>query len=237
MSKKENRASVSTHPQQSYIHTPQSKGSNVHIIPHRGETTPSKFLKAPALPKTDLKLTPTEPIIQNPIKPKPKKRKRRKKNAGCKCSKSKCLRLHCVCFRKGCFCNEKCGCKNCFNTEEKADLVKKVRVATKDINAEAFESRFVEARCEGQIIKLTRGCSCSKNNCQKNYCECFKNNLPCSPLCKCCACHNEQVRLEPEVVSQLIKKSSRKKKKIVFTDLGEDDIQVSQKVLNSKLKK
>lgn len=237
MSKKENRGSVSTHPQPSRNNTPQSKESNVHIISHRIDSNPSKFLQSQNITESKIKIVPSECKIKKSLKPQPKKRKRRKKNAGCRCSKSKCLRLHCVCFRKGIFCDEKCGCKNCFNTKDKADLVKKVRIATKDINAEAFESRFVEARCNGQIIKLTRGCSCSKNNCQKNYCECFKNGLPCSPLCKCSCCHNEQVRLEPEVVSQLIKKSSRKKKKIVFTDLGEDDIQVSQKVLNSKLKK
>ena len=67
--------------------------------------------------------------------------------------------------------------------------------------------------------RFTKGCSCSKNSCQKNYCECFKYGLPCTPLCRCENCCNETADLAPEVVARLSKRTSRKKKKIIFLNL------------------
>lgn len=161
-------------------------------------------------------------------KPKPKKgrKKKRKKKTpdvtpgesqgGCKCIKSKCLRLHCLCFRNKQFCQESCKCLGCYNQTKYKELVEEVRKVTKDINSEAFESRFVTIESQGEVHKYTKGCSCSKNNCLKNYCECRKYQMPCTPLCKCENCKNCKINLEPEVAKKLCKKKSRKKKKIVF---------------------
>ena len=33
-------------------------------------------------------------------------------------------------------------------------------------------------------------CNCTKSNCLKKYCECFKANLKCSDSCRCRACDN-----------------------------------------------
>ena len=34
------------------------------------------------------------------------------------------------------------------------------------------------------------GCNCTKSNCLKKYCECFKANLKCSVNCRCRECDN-----------------------------------------------
>lgn len=179
-------------------------------------------------------------------KPKPKKepKKRRKKKkskaaggeaqGGCKCIKSKCLRLHCLCFRKKQFCGENCKCIGCYNQVKYKALVEEVRKVTKDINSEAFESRFVTIESQGQVRKYTKGCSCSKNNCLKNYCECRKNNMPCTPLCKCENCKNFKIDLEPEVAKKLCKKKSRKKKKIVFKAGKNKKLDFTQQSLSNR---
>ena len=156
---------------------------------------------------------------------------------GCKCSKSKCLRLHCICFRSGNFCGDSCNCKGCFNNLENKDLVKEVVNVTKDINSQAFKSRVLEIELEQGTIKLTSGCSCSKNNCLKNYCECRKNGLGCSPLCKCENCKNDKIELDPILANKLYSKASRKKKKIIFKTTTKDQIEMTEQILSNRFRK
>ena len=163
--------------------------------------------------------------------------KKKKKVQSCKCSKSKCLRLHCSCFRSGKFCGDDCNCKGCFNKIEFKPLVQKVINFTKNINSHAFDNRILEIEQNGKTIRLMSGCSCSKNQCLKNYCECRKNGLGCSPLCKCENCKNHRIELDPDVARNLYKKNSRKKKKIIFKSLRDDRIEVSQKILGRSSKK
>lgn len=194
--------------------------------------------KAPVTPPTAIKPPKRRRKAEDRANPrtvakqdrKPKKRPR----GGCGCSKSKCLRLHCGCFRNGEFCSGQCGCKNCYNTPSHYQLVDRVKHATRDINAEAFRSRFMELSAGTATVKITKGCSCSKNNCQKNYCECFKHGLPCTPLCRCQNCCNHYYHIEPELASQLFRKSSRKKRKIVFTPDGRNGVRMTQHVLVNK---
>lgn len=139
-----------------------------------------------------------------------------KKKCGCKCKKTKCTRLHCVCFRERGFCGDECGCTGCLNREEFSETIKKIKDFTKEINPLAFQSKIQMIGLEnGQRIH-NRGCSCQKNQCQKNYCECHKNGLSCSPLCKCEDCKNEKVDIEINKVKEIFKKCSRKKKKFVI---------------------
>lgn len=177
------------------------------------------------------------PAKTQQIKSNRRSKSKKKRQKGCKCSKSKCLRLHCVCFRNGTFCSPSCGCKNCYNTEKESKLVEKVRSATKDINSQAFESRFVEVEIDGKVKKFTKGCSCSKNNCLKNYCECRKNGMPCTPLCKCENCYNCKVALDPELAAKLHRKSSRKKKKIIFKKISHNKLEMTEQVLMANYKK
>lgn len=163
-------------------------------------------------------------------------KKRRRRTKGCNCSKSKCLRLHCVCFRNGTFCSDKCGCRGCYNSEKNAELVAKVRMTTKDINSCAFRERIIEVEVDGKVAKFTHGCSCSKNNCLKNYCECRKNGLSCSSLCKCEGCMNSKVVLDPELANELYKKPTRKKKKIIFKSKNSDSLEMIEETLRSSLR-
>jgi hypothetical protein len=145
-----------------------------------------------------------------------KKSSSKNKKCGCRCKKTKCTRLHCICFREKGYCGDGCSCTDCYNREEFADTIKKIRDFTKEINPLAFQSKIQTIDLDnGQKIH-NRGCSCSKNQCQKNYCECFKNGLSCSPLCKCENCKNEKVDIDVSKVKKIFKKCSRKKKKFVI---------------------
>jgi hypothetical protein len=155
---------------------------------------------------------------------------------GCKCSKSKCLRLHCVCFRDGKFCGDSCNCRGCFNTHENKTLVQNVIKVTKEINSQAFKNRVLKVDMNGVQVEITSGCSCSKNQCLKNYCECKKNGLACSPLCKCENCKNRKIDLDPAVASSLYQKASRKKKKIIFKNTSKDKIEVTEQILAKRFR-
>ena len=138
------------------------------------------------------------------------------KKCGCRCKKTKCTRLHCICFRERGYCGDHCSCTDCFNREEFSDTIKKIRDFTKEINPLAFQSKIEAIGNENRQKIHNRGCSCRKNECRKNYCECFKNGLSCSPLCKCENCKNEKVEIDVSKVKEIFKKCSRKKKKFVI---------------------
>jgi hypothetical protein len=199
------------------------------------------YIKFPLLQK-NLKKKPLSSVSKKNIKKSSsrknkkskKKRSMSKKQEGCKCTKSRCLRLHCVCFSNKQFCGDNCKCSGCYNKTKFASLVEEVRKVTKDINSEAFESKFVTIEKEGKLLKYTKGCSCSKNNCLKNYCECRKYNMPCTPLCKCEGCKNSKIDLEPEIAKKLCKRKSRKKKKIVFKAGNNKKLKFTQQILSTK---
>jgi hypothetical protein len=210
---------------------PEMKTEQLHPK-NPNEKSINQFLNYSPIQKANT----NKPLFKNRYLTRKKNSKKRKEKR-CNCSKSKCLRLHCICFRDGVFCNATCGCKGCYNSEKYKKFVIKVRAATKDINSAAFESRLIEVKIDGKICKFTHGCSCSKNNCVKNYCECKKNGLPCTPLCKCENCRNKKVDLDPALANSLLKKPSRKKKKIIFQKNNKDSIEMVQKVLMNKYRK
>jgi len=86
----------------------------------------------------------------------------------CICTKTNCIKKYCACFANGRFC-ENCECQNCLNTRENA---------TTDINI--LQKNNIE-----NII-----CNCSRSNCQKKYCECYKAGKSCGPICRCIGCLN-----------------------------------------------
>lgn len=170
------------------------------------------------------KLT-TPKVKRKVIKKKSKGGTSKKKKGGCRCKKTHCTRLHCICFREKGFCDDSCSCTNCYNRPKFKDMISHIRELTEEINPLAFKSKIQVIETQsGQKIH-NRGCSCTKNNCRKNYCECFKNGLPCSPLCKCENCKNDHVKLEAEEVKRIFKKCSRKKKKFVI-EIGKKNPEV-----------
>jgi hypothetical protein len=77
----------------------------------------------------------------------------------CKCKNSKCLKLYCVCFQTGKFCDGKlCKCKQCLNTEQhNGPGGERSRVVIQILHRrmDAFEPRLKK--------KTGEGCSCKKN--------------------------------------------------------------------------
>ena len=135
---------------------------------------------------------------------------------GCNCKKSKCLRMHCSCFKTEGFCGPSCSCEGCINQpqfeEARAFVIKK----TKEINPLAFENKFAV----GVSTRVNlQGCRCSKNNCQKRYCDCYKEGVGCFELCSCVNCLNGKDSKAKE--SSFRKKIFRKKHRIIISNRPE----------------
>jgi hypothetical protein len=80
--------------------------------------------------------------------------------APCNCKNSKCLKLYCVCFQTGKFCDgDLCKCKDCLNTEEHNGPGGKRSRAVKQIlhrRIDAFDKRLKKKTGEGCSCKKTR---------------------------------------------------------------------------------
>lgn len=63
------------------------------------------------------------------------------------------------------------------------------------------EKRAVKALNAQTTNKKLISCTCTKSNCQKNYCDCFKYGLYCSENCRCIECKNSKaldVKIKPD---------------------------------------
>ena len=85
----------------------------------------------------------------------------------CFCSKTRCIKKYCECFSNKRFCKD-CHCVNCLN--------KSIHLGN-------------EIQKESNEISLIF-CTCTKSNCNKKYCECFKSNQKCTSRCRCINCKN-----------------------------------------------
>ena len=105
----------------------------------------------------------------------------------CTCSKTGCKKKYCACFSKGFYC-ENCECKDC---ENKPFIGQNVNNSINKINQENIENANIskEEELNTKIQKVV--CNCSKSNCTKKYCECYKQGFKCNSLCRCLECKNK----------------------------------------------
>ena len=153
---------------------------------------------------------------------------------GCRCGMSKCLRLHCRCFKDLEYCAQNCKCTSCFNNLENEETRSFVIQKTKEINKNAFKGKMVYLEYEDLKTINTEGCLC-KTGCNRNYCECFKNNTGCSSICKCIDCKNTTLSVPEKNIQKLVRSVNRKKKKIIIQELTKRDEEASSKSENLSL--
>ena len=136
-----------------------------------------------------------------------------KKGTGCNCKKTRCLRLHCKCFNKLGYCSDECMCLDCCNRNQFEEERQFVIDKTRGIFPQAFQSKIEQLDGIGSINN--QGCKC-KTGCRKNYCDCFKNGVSCSPICRCESCTNTKLTVEPSEVRRRYCPAFRSKDKIVI---------------------
>ena len=93
------------------------------------------------------------------------------KNIKCTCSKSGCSKKYCICFSNDRYCQD-CDCQNCENKPKPSEQ-----------NLE--KSNNINAHINQKL-----SCNCTKSNCMKKYCECYKKNVRCTSFCRCILCNN-----------------------------------------------
>ena len=98
----------------------------------------------------------------------------RKDKPCCSCTKTRCIKKYCECFANNKYCIN-CYCKNCMNKLEEIEQFQN----NNTINI--MEN-------DNQNDKVT--CTCTKSNCCKKYCGCFKINKKCTSKCRCLNCLN-----------------------------------------------
>ena len=103
-------------------------------------------------------------------------------NNKCTCSKTGCKKKYCACFSRGRYCDG-CECKNCENFPQN------------HLNSHSPTNNFqkIEENEDNMESPKTQRviCNCTKSNCMKKYCECFKRGFACNSMCRCLDCKNK----------------------------------------------
>ena len=100
----------------------------------------------------------------------------RKDKPCCSCTKTKCIKKYCECFANNKYCIN-CHCQNCMNKLTEIDQFQ--NNINNTIENDSLENKII--------------CTCSKSNCCKKYCECFKINKKCTNKCRCLNCLNMDI--------------------------------------------
>ena len=143
----------------------------------------------------------------------------RKDKPCCSCTKTRCIKKYCECFANNKYCIN-CYCKNCMNKLEEIEQFQN----NNTINI--MEN-------DNQNDKVT--CTCTKSNCCKKYCECFKINKKCTSKCRCLNCLNMDSQYanilnnNNNLINDVIIKNNKNKinieeKKIISSKSSESEI-------------
>ena len=87
----------------------------------------------------------------------------------CSCTKTKCIKKYCECFANNRYCKD-CHCLDCKN---------------KYIYLNNSNNNLKDSSENEKIF-----CTCTKSNCNKKYCECYKSRKKCNEECRCINCLN-----------------------------------------------
>ena len=105
----------------------------------------------------------------------------------CTCTKTGCLKKYCACYANGKLC-EGCDCKNCYNTKDNENnILLNNNQSDSDSHISNENNNSNINHVHGVLI-----CNCTKSNCTKKYCECYKQGKECGPLCRCVNCVNKE---------------------------------------------
>jgi len=103
-------------------------------------------------------------------------------NNKCTCSKTGCKKKYCACFSRGKYCDG-CECKNCENYPKN------------QLNSQSPSNNFQKNEENEENMENPKTqrviCNCTKSNCMKKYCECFKRGFICNSMCRCLDCKNK----------------------------------------------
>lgn len=89
----------------------------------------------------------------------------------CSCTKTKCIKKYCECYANNRYCKD-CHCIDCMN---------KYIYLNNNNNGNNLKDSS-----ENEKIF----CTCTKSNCNKKYCECYKSGKKCNDECRCANCLN-----------------------------------------------
>lgn len=102
----------------------------------------------------------------------------------CNCTKTGCVKKYCPCYANGLPCNG-CQCENCVN---------KMGNNSNQYMLHNYLNQSIQLNYGQQPPPNNIICNCTKSNCKKKYCECFKIGKECTWLCRCVNCDNCQSR-------------------------------------------
>lgn len=116
----------------------------------------------------------------------------------CTCTKTNCQKKYCNCFAKGLYCIG-CECKDCENHPPEGYLLNNTLNANELLQNSAFKPdggflnnlNLTLRHNQSISSNLQISCTCTRSNCSKKYCECYKLKRECTSSCRCVGCVNK----------------------------------------------